>query len=33
MFAFENGTLVAPPYPGIGLDLDEEALAKYRVKG
>jgi L-alanine-DL-glutamate epimerase-like enolase superfamily enzyme len=33
MFNFENGDLVAPPYPGIGLDVDEEALAKYRVKG
>ncbi len=32
MFAFENGEMLAPPYPGIGLDLDEDALAKYRVK-
>ncbi len=32
MFAIENGVLFAPPYPGIGLDVDEDALAKYRVK-
>jgi len=32
MFTIENGSLVAPPYPGIGLDVDEDALAKYRVK-
>jgi D-galactarolactone cycloisomerase len=32
MFTFEDGQLLAPPYPGIGLDVDEEALAKYRVK-
>ncbi len=32
MFRVENGDLVAPPYPGIGLDVDEEALERYRVK-
>ena len=32
MFEVENGELLAPPYPGIGLDTDEEALARYRVK-
>lgn len=32
MFSFENGDLLAPPYPGIGLDVDEEAIEKYRVK-
>jgi L-alanine-DL-glutamate epimerase-like enolase superfamily enzyme len=32
MFRFEEGDLVAPPYPGIGLDVDEDALAQYRVK-
>ena len=32
MFRFENGDLVAPPYPGIGLDVDEDALSRYRVK-
>ena len=31
MFAFENGDILAPPHAGIGLDVDEEALAKYRV--
>jgi L-alanine-DL-glutamate epimerase-like enolase superfamily enzyme len=32
MFSFENGDLLAPPYPGIGLDVDEEAVERYRVK-
>jgi L-alanine-DL-glutamate epimerase-like enolase superfamily enzyme len=32
MFTFHNGELLAPPYQGIGLDVDEEALAKYRVR-
>lgn len=33
MFRFENGDLLAPLYPGIGLDVDEEAVERYRVKG
>ena len=32
MFSFENGDLVAPTFPGLGLDVDEEAIEKYRVK-
>jgi L-alanine-DL-glutamate epimerase-like enolase superfamily enzyme len=32
MFRFENGDLLAPPYPGLGLDINEDALSKYRVK-
>jgi len=32
MFRFEDGQLLAPPYAGIGLDVDEEALARYRVR-
>ncbi len=32
MFTFESGELLAPPYPGIGLDVNEEALEKYRVR-
>lgn len=32
MFQFDNGDLVMPPHPGIGLDVDEDALARYRVK-
>ena len=32
MFSFENGDLVAPPFPGLGLDVDEVAIEKYRVK-
>ena len=31
VFAIERGQLVAPPYPGIGLDVDEDALQRYRV--
>jgi L-alanine-DL-glutamate epimerase-like enolase superfamily enzyme len=32
MFVFDQGDLVAPAYPGIGLDVDEEAVERYRVK-
>lgn len=32
VFGVENGELIAPSYPGIGLDVDEDALARYRVK-
>lgn len=32
MYPIENGQLLAPPYPGIGLDVDEDALNRYRVK-
>jgi len=32
MFVFDQGELVAPVYPGIGLDIDEEAVERYRVK-
>jgi L-alanine-DL-glutamate epimerase-like enolase superfamily enzyme len=31
MFTIENGEIQAPPYPGIGLDVDEEALQRFRV--
>jgi L-alanine-DL-glutamate epimerase-like enolase superfamily enzyme len=31
LFTFENGDLLAPKYPGLGLDVDEEALGRYRV--
>ena len=31
VFPIENGQLLAPPYPGIGLDVDEDALQRYRV--
>lgn len=32
MFTIEDGQILAPPYPGIGLDVDEDALARYRVR-
>ncbi len=32
MFTFEKGDILAPPHAGIGLDVDEEALEKYRVR-
>jgi D-galactarolactone cycloisomerase len=32
MFVFDQGDLLAPAYPGIGLDVDEEAVERYRVK-
>ncbi len=32
MFNIENGQLVAPPYAGIGLDVDEDALNRYRIR-
>jgi D-galactarolactone cycloisomerase len=31
MYRFENGEILAPTYPGIGLDIDEEALGRYRT--
>lgn len=32
MFELDHGELLAPPYPGIGLEIDEDALARYRIK-
>jgi L-alanine-DL-glutamate epimerase-like enolase superfamily enzyme len=32
MFRFEKGEILAPPYPGLGLDIDEDALMRYRVR-
>ena len=32
-FKFENGGCRVPPYPGLGLNIDEKALAHYRVDG
>ncbi len=31
MFTFENGEILAPQLPGLGLDVDEEAVERYRV--
>jgi L-alanine-DL-glutamate epimerase-like enolase superfamily enzyme len=31
MFVFEQGEILAPPYPGLGLEIDEEALLKFKV--
>ena len=32
-FTFANGECVVPQYPGLGLNVDEAALARYRVEG
>jgi L-alanine-DL-glutamate epimerase-like enolase superfamily enzyme len=32
-FTFENGEAVVPQYPGLGLNVDEKALQKFRVAG
>ena len=32
-FKFVNGECVVPQYPGLGLNVDEAALARYRVEG
>ena len=32
-FKFEGGRCRVPPYPGLGLNVDEKALAHYRVEG
>ena len=31
LFTIRDGELLAPEYPGLGLDINEEAVAKYRV--
>jgi D-galactarolactone cycloisomerase len=31
LFAIRNGEILAPEHPGLGLDVDEEALERYRV--
>jgi L-alanine-DL-glutamate epimerase-like enolase superfamily enzyme len=31
MFEFQNGEIIAPQLPGLGLDVDEEAVQRYRV--
>jgi len=32
-FIFENGEAIVPQYPGLGLNVDEKALLKFRVAG
>ena len=32
VFAVEEGMILAPEYPGIGLDLDEDAIERFRVR-
>ncbi len=32
MFRIEQGDILAPPYPGIGLDVDDEAVTRYTVR-
>ena len=31
LYSFRNGELQVPQSPGLGLDINEEALAHYRV--
>jgi D-galactarolactone cycloisomerase len=32
MFTIQDGQILAPSFPGIGLDVDEDALARFRVR-
>jgi L-alanine-DL-glutamate epimerase-like enolase superfamily enzyme len=32
-FTFRDGSILVPQYPGLGLNVDEKALQKYRVEG
>jgi D-galactarolactone cycloisomerase len=32
MFTIEKGVILAPEHPGIGLDVDEDAIEKFRVR-
>jgi D-galactarolactone cycloisomerase len=32
MFAIEKGVILAPEHPGIGLDVDEEAIERFRAR-
>lgn len=32
-FTFKGGSIMVPQYPGLGLNVDEKALRKYRVDG
>jgi D-galactarolactone cycloisomerase len=32
-FTFENGEAIVPQYPGLGLNVDERAIEKFRVTG
>lgn len=32
MFTFEDGEILAPELPGLGLDVDEDAIERYRLK-
>ena len=31
LYTFRNGELLIPQGPGLGLDLDEDAIERYRV--
>jgi L-alanine-DL-glutamate epimerase-like enolase superfamily enzyme len=31
MFQFEKGEIIAPELPGLGLDVDEDAIERYRA--
>jgi L-alanine-DL-glutamate epimerase-like enolase superfamily enzyme len=32
VFAIEDGLIIAPEYPGLGLDIDEGAVESFRVR-
>ncbi len=32
MFTIQNGAILAPEYPGLGLDVDEDALERFRTR-
>ena len=32
LFTIRDGMIMAPEYPGLGLDLDEEAIERYRIR-
>ena len=32
LFTVRDGMILAPEHPGLGLDLDEEAIERFRVR-
>jgi L-alanine-DL-glutamate epimerase-like enolase superfamily enzyme len=33
VFTIEDGMILAPKHPGLGLDVDEEAIERFRTRG